>query len=275
MEQYKGNIYAGTSLGVSVITPPAEGVSAGKPWHTVSYIIPKQNANDYNSDLVTKDGLYWSGDRWLIAFDLAKKDPSKSRAYIKGLSLYDHAVYFYAKNGLNSIATDTLWQQNGEAYFLKMPANSGYAFQSGLSWDGVTGSNNMPVNLHMPYNQNFVHFRYGNLNLAPHDTTRYRYILNGIDKTWSDITTDTLSANYMNLQPGNYTFEVISRNAANAWSVPAKFSFTVDPPWWKTWWAYLIYAALFVSVIWAFVHYRSLQLIKEKRVLEENIPLLN
>ena len=89
IRQYKGNIYAGTSLGVSVITPPAEGVSAKKTWRAVSYDIPKQNAYSYNSDLVTKDGIYWSGDKGVTAFDLAKKGSSESRPYIKGLSLYD------------------------------------------------------------------------------------------------------------------------------------------------------------------------------------------
>jgi len=273
--QYKGNIYAGTSVGVSVITPPAEGLSAKKTWRVVSYDIPKQDANSYNSDMLTKDGIYWSGDKGVTAFNLAQKDSLKSRPYIKGLSLYDRPIYFYAKKGTNSSVTDTLWRQSGEAYLLngETPAITGYAFQSGLRWDGVTGSNNLPVNLRMPYNQNFVQVHYGSLNLVPHDTTRYRYMLNGVDKSWSDVTTDTLSANYMNLQPGNYTFEVICRNAASTWSRPATFSFTVDPPWWKTWWAFIIYAAVFASVIWGFVHYRSLQLIKEKRVLEENIQL--
>ncbi len=275
IRQYKGNIYAGTSLGVSVITPPTEGVSAKKNWQVVSYYIPKQNANSYNSDLVTKDGIYWSGDKGVTAFDLAKKDSSKSQPYIKGLSLYDHPMYFYAKKATNSPATDTLQTQNGAAYLLngETPANTSYAFKSGLRWDGVTGSNNLPVNLQIPYNQNFVHLHYGNLNLVPHDTTRYRYMLAGVDKTWSDFTTDTLSANYINLQPGNYTFEVASRNADNIWGQPAKFSFTINPPWWQAWWAYLIYLSLLAGGIWGFVYYRSLQLVKEKRVLEHKVRL--
>jgi len=275
IQQYKGNIYAGTSLGVSVITPPAEGISAKKTWRVLSYDIPKQNANSYNSDLVTKDGIYWSGDKGATAFDLAKKDSLKSQPYIKGLSLYDRPIYFYAKKGANSPATDTLWLQNGAAYLLngETPANTSYAFQSGLRWDGVAGSNNIPVNLRMPYNQNFVHLHYGNLNLVPHDTTRYRYMLNGVDKTWNDVTADTLSANYMNLQPGNYTFEVISRNAENVWGRPAKFGFTINPPWWQTWWAYVIYVFAFAGGIWSFVRYRSHQLVKEKRVLENKVRL--
>jgi len=273
MEQYKGNIYAGTNQGLSVITPPAEGVSINKTWQTVSYAIRKRSGNIYNSDLVTKDGIYWSGDMGLTAFDLAKKDSSKSRPYIKGYSLYDHPVYFYDKGGVDHSATDTLWRQNGETFLLKgqTPANISYAFKSGLKWDKVTGANNMPADLRVPYDQNFIRFHFGSLNLIPHDTTTFRYILTGVDKSWSGITSDTSTMNYMNLQPGYYTFEVISRNDGNSWSAPAKFSFTVDPPWWKTWWAYILYAAVFVGAIWGFVYYRSLQLIKEKHVLEDKV----
>jgi signal transduction histidine kinase len=125
----------------------------------------------------------------------------------------------------------------------------------------------------MPYDQNFIHFHYGSLNLVPHDATHYRYMLTGVDKNWSDITSDTSSVNYMNLQPGNYTFEVVSRNEDNSWGQPAKFSFSVEPPLWKTWWAYIIYASVSAFSIWRFIRYRSHQLIKEKRELENRVHL--
>ena len=274
MVQYKGSIYAGTGRGLTVITPPAKGVSAKKGWRTVSYAFDKEDATIYNADLVTRDGVYWpGGDVGVTAWDLAKRGPSESAPYIKGLSIYDRPVYFFDKTHFSRSATDTLWRQNGETYLLndETPANTSDAFQSGLRWDNVAGPTNMPVSLQIPYNKNFIHFHYGNLNLAPHDTTRYRYILNGVDKDWSAITTDTSTVNYMNLQPGNYTFEVISRNTAAVWAPPATFSFTINPPWWKTWWAYLVYVSIFAGAISGFVNYRSRQLVKEKRVLEDKV----
>ncbi len=270
--QYNRNIYAGTSHGVTVITPPAEGVSANKNWRAISYAFNKQDANNYSADVVTRDGLYWSGDAGARALNLSKIDSPRSVPYIKGISLYDRPLYFYDKTKFNA---DTLWRQNGETHFLKgeTPANLSYAFKSGLRWDDVAGPADLPVNLQIPYNQNFLHFHYGNINLTPHDTTRYRYILNGFDKNWSDATSDTVTVNYMNLPPGSYSFEVMSRNAVNAWSLPARFNFTINPPWWQTWWAYVIYAALFVSAISGFVRFRSLQLIKEKHELENKVRL--
>jgi len=275
MVQHRGSVYAGTNQGITVITPPVAGVSGRKSWRAVSYAINKQNTNSYNADMVTRDGVYWSADVGATAFDLAKMNSSKSVPYIKGLSVYDHPVYFFDKARFNRSATDTLWRQNGENWFLKdeTPVNTSFAFKIGLKWDNVAGPNNTPVNLHMPYDQNFIHFHYGNLNLIPHDTTRYRYILNGVDKNWSDITTDTTTVNYMNLQPGNYTFAVISKSPDNVWSRPSAFNFTINPPWWQTWWAYVIYVFAFAGAIWGFVHYRSLQLVKEKSILEDKVRL--
>ena len=142
---------------------------------------------------------------------------------------------FLDRSRFNSSVTDTLWQENGEKYYLKgqTPANTGYALKSGLKWNTVSGPANMPVNLEIPYNQNFIQFHYSTYNLTSHDTTSYKYILLGTDKKWSDPTSDISTINYMNLQPGEYTFEVICRNTDNVWSAPAKLSFTITPPWWR------------------------------------------
>jgi signal transduction histidine kinase len=77
----------------------------------------------------------------------------------------------------------------------------------------------------------------------------------------------------MNLQPGEYTFEVICRNTDNVWSAPAKLSFTIAPPWWQTWWMYMLYVFLSAGTIWSFVYIRSSQLIKEKRMLEQKVRI--
>lgn len=55
------------------------------------------------------------------------------------------------------------------------------------------------------------------------------------------------------------------------WSEPASFSFTITPPWWKTWWAYTLYIICIVFGVVAFVRYRSRRLIAEKAELEEKV----
>src|SRR5262249_8122860 len=45
----------------------------------------------------------------------------------------------------------------------------------------------------------------------------------------------------------------------------------ITPPWWKTWWAYALYVAVLVTAIWSFVAYRSRQLKRANRILEEKV----
>jgi len=273
--EHNGKIYAGTNQGITVITPPAEGISSNKKWQVQSYGLIKTWIDKYDADAISKDGLYWSGDLGISVLDLSKKDTLKASPYITGISVFDHPMHFADQERFNSAITDTLWELNEEKYHLKSQtmANMNYALQTGLTWDNVTGPGNMPLNLQLPHNQNLIQFHYSSFNFTPHDTASYRYILIGVDKQWSGTTSVSSTINYMNLQPGNYTFEVISRDADNVWSEPAKFSFTINPPWWQTWWAYILYVCLFVGTVWGFVYFRSRQLVKEKRILEHKVHI--
>ncbi len=48
----------------------------------------------------------------------------------------------------------------------------------------------------------------------------------------------------------------------------------ISPPWWQTWcWAYLVYAIVFAGAVWAFIAYRSRQLIQSNKILENKVKL--
>jgi signal transduction histidine kinase/DNA-binding response OmpR family regulator len=72
---------------------------------------------------------------------------------------------------------------------------------------------------------------------------KYQYQLEGLDRTWSSMTSNTF-AQYGNLSPGRYTFKVKAINSQRQWSQVSEYSFTIRPPWWLTWWAFALYAAL-------------------------------
>ncbi len=123
----------------------------------------------------------------------------------------------------------------------------------------------------MPYDQNSLHFSFTNNDIKGRDKIVYRYILQGADKKWSDASDKTTTKNYYNLSPGKYIFKVSARGFNGLWSNPGELSFTITPPWWKTWWAYLLYIAVFSGLVWLIVQYRSRWLQKENRVLEEKV----
>jgi len=247
----RGNkIYASTTRGITTITPPEEGIVTNKKWGIESfgdeYGLTLTSPSYGLTDAISSDGDFLSGDYGVTVLDLSKRDTFLPPAFITGINVMDQPKIF-----------------KGRAHTVS----------NGITWDGVNGPYNLPENLQLPYNQNYVRFEYGTLNLAARDTTWYRYQLAGVDKNWSAETTATSSRNYFNVAPGKYTFEVISKSSDNGWSKPAVFSFTITPPWWQTWWAYILYVVLFAGIIWGFVTYRSMQLVKEKRVLEHKVQV--
>lgn len=78
--------------------------------------------------------------------------------------------------------------------------------------------------------------------------TKYTYKLDNYDREWS-IPSSLNFAAYKNLQPGTYKLRVKACNSAGVWGEKeAVLKIVVKPPFWKTTWAFLIYAVL-ISVL--------------------------
>jgi len=61
------------------------------------------------------------------------------------------------------------------------------------------------------------------------------------------------TANYTNMNPGEYTFRVKASNNDGYWNEEgASITLVIYPPFWKTWWAYFLYL-LFLGSILSFV----------------------
>jgi signal transduction histidine kinase/DNA-binding response OmpR family regulator len=100
--------------------------------------------------------------------------------------------------------------------------------------------------------------------------TEYKYFLEGYDDRWSDWSLDA-NQDYTNLDSGTYRFRVKARNIYNDLSREAVFQFKVLPPWYKTWWAFFIYAVVVFLFIFFIVKWRSLKHELEKKKLEHII----
>lgn len=100
--------------------------------------------------------------------------------------------------------------------------------------------------------------------------TKYQTYLEGFDPDWVDWNDNTFKE-YTNLPPGPYTFRVRALAHTGRISDEAGYSFVVLPPWYATWWAYLVYTLLFVGLIAAIVKWRSRKLKAENLILEQRV----
>ena len=124
------------------------------------------------------------------------------------------------------------------------------ARQEDLIFGGYALSTNNAAKESIEYANNSLHFECSAIIYGQQHTIAYSYYLKGFDEDWSDWNQKT-EKDYTNLPPGKYIFQVKSRTNADNESPVASFSFTILPPWYRSWWAYTLYAiALFALLYW-------------------------
>ncbi len=119
----------------------------------------------------------------------------------------------------------------------------------------------------LEYKNNSLRFSFSSLFFEEADRNVFSYQLEGYDKGWSEWTTEAYKE-YTNLNEGNYTFRVRSRNLYGQIGEEATFSFRVFPPWYRSTLAFGSYVLLAIFVIWTIVRAYTHRLIKEKEKLE-------
>ncbi len=102
----------------------------------------------------------------------------------------------------------------------------------------------------IPYSQNNISISFSSLDLTSPGKNEYAYRLKEVNDYWTYTTAENRYANYNDLAPGSYTFEVKSSNSDGVWNHdPAVVAFTVEPPFWRTGWAYLVYTLIVLTML--------------------------
>lgn len=95
--------------------------------------------------------------------------------------------------------------------------------------------------------QSSFSIEYTALNYFDPVKNRYSFILENFEETWNDINNQR-KATYTNLPPGEYIFKVKAADSFGEWdnSSIQELTITIQPPWWGTNLAYLIYLIVFM-----------------------------
>lgn len=115
---------------------------------------------------------------------------------------------------------------------------------------------------------NSFHFEFSSPFYGYQPSVLYSFRLEGFDKRWSSWIKNT-QKDYTNLPPGTFTFKVKAKTNLGEESTIDSYTFTILPPWYKTWWAWTVYGFLLLGL--AYLVYKKQQklLLKQKRKYEE------
>ena len=100
----------------------------------------------------------------------------------------------------------------------------------------------------LPYSSNHVQFSFSSPTYENLDNVEFSYKLEGFDEKWSPWSR-MFTKEYTNLSEGTYEMKVKVRNSYGVQSKETEIKFTVLPPWYRHFLAYIIYIILVVVII--------------------------
>jgi signal transduction histidine kinase/ligand-binding sensor domain-containing protein/DNA-binding response OmpR family regulator len=103
--------------------------------------------------------------------------------------------------------------------------------------------------LKLEYDQNHLTFEFSAADFVAPKRNKYRYRLVGANDKWTDAATEN-AAVYANLRAGEYRFEVLTGGSRGVWNgEPATIKIEILPPWWLSFWAFILYGMGLVTAI--------------------------
>ncbi|MEQ8472915.1 MAG: triple tyrosine motif-containing protein [Marinoscillum sp.] len=260
----EGNIWIASNVGVLKYESSTSNISR--------ITIPNLDPSKLLKAIAIHNGVTWiAGDFGLIAYD------------------GENALLYNTKNGLPSKILNWRSLTSADAGILISTAKGLAIAQSHLlkfektpkpvilsvksKGDNLTkdkdGVNSLPY--HGSLQAEFITLTY------PSKQVIYQSRLLGMDDNWSEATSNT-QVSFLGFSPGDYTLEVRSREIGALWSELVSYNFRVKKPWFRTVWAYIMFAAgtllVFVIAIRAYNYNLILQKRRFKKIIDDRTLLI-
>ena len=219
----------------------------GNLWLGTNNGLVKLNANAPKGTPVVR--VYTTADGLQDNFFIAQSSCSR-----------DGELFFGGYKGYNSFFPDNMEETNREVPFvitdIKLFNRSFSSFSPEVRQRISSCMPTFTEEIELPYEYNNFSIEFAALTYKNPELNHYAYRLVGFDKEWQYTDADRRFAYYNNLQSGTYKFQLKATNENGVWSGNIReLTVIVLPPFWATWWAYLIYILL-VAVI-SFYLYRT------------------
>ncbi|MCS6886552.1 MAG: two-component regulator propeller domain-containing protein [Acidobacteriota bacterium] len=237
-----------------------------------------------------EQGYYWlSSDNGICKYDLAKR---KGEYFTKEDGLQDlefnrfachiaasGEIFLGGINGLNSFFPDKVRRNvvKPNIIFTRLLRNNEQV--------KITPEITYRQQLVLDYEERSFTVEFALLEYSLPQRSSYQYMLEGFDVKWTSTTAENRRATYTNLPPGKYIFRVRGCHFDGACNEDgARLSLTVLPPWWMTWWAYILFTVAGLAVSAGLVHgvirlrtayltrivnQKTAELVEQKACLEE------
>ncbi len=275
-EGKNGTLYLGTSRGLGIFNPDN---------NTVDYIGEAEGlaANHVNSVLTDNRGFTWLGTN----NGIDRYDPiTKEMLHLNeqhGLCANDTEATscFASKSGkLYFGGIDGVTAFNPKDLFIDQPASR--ILFTGLSvFNKPIIVSDTSLLHHSIYTTDTIALNYSDYVFALEFAAlrfdvpagiRYAYKLEGFDKNWLYTGSNDRKAVYTNVPHGIYTLKVKASDVHGRFDDHfIQMTIIITPPWWKTWWAYILFYGSIILIIALVVRARIAFIKQQNRLLEKQV----
>ena len=174
----------------------------------------------------------------------------------------DGEMFFGGMNGFNSFFADSLREnkfvpQVTITKFEKVNSNGKHLIN-------INSTNEITLY----YSDYEFTIEFAMLEFTHPEKNLYKYKMQGLANNWIDLGNRRFVP-FSNLPAGDYTFQVMGTNDDGIWNpTPTILKITVQPPFWKTNWAFAIYIIILGLSIYLIIVARERNLKHQKEVLE-------
>lgn len=269
-EDRRGRIWAATQDGLHVI----------EDGH-ISYLTQKDGLSDdaLLALLVDNKGNLWASSNKGLSEIVASGDPGKfivrnfkQELGLQGnvfnenaaLKLRDGRLVFGGPKGFNFIDPEAIVSEQGmptpvlsNIYLFNKRVAVGEAFAGRVIYD--QSLHNLKE-LKLPYNLNALSLELSTFDYLQQNSGLYQYQLIGLSDEWFDFEPGTLRANFTNLDAKAYRFYIRHALDTHHWSEKVLLlTIDIQPPFWRSTWAFALYAGVLFSLLWIFYYLTKLR----------------
>ncbi len=223
--------------------------------------------------------LWMSTVNGLIMFDPAKDEVRNYHRHNgidireftlhSGIALPDGSLCFAGSNGFVTFHVEAMDKNNNiPPVVLEQLSVNNYPVKVGDESAILDKVLDGMETIRLAYNENNFSITYQALNYIYATQNQYAYKLEGYDTDWNYVG-ERNSAFYTNLSPGKYVFRVKASNNDGVWNEEGRsLIIIVQPPLWRTWYAYLFYVIALAAIIYGILYYVNI-----KRNLEAGLKM--
>jgi signal transduction histidine kinase/ligand-binding sensor domain-containing protein/DNA-binding response OmpR family regulator len=264
LEDAAGQLWVGTQEGGLLLFNRATGeikrytIKDGLPSNTILRLLQDKEGNIWMS---TYNGLarFTPQNGQFQNYSSSDGLQSNQFSYNAGLVLSNGEFLFGGINGFNVFRPENI-RQNIEMPLLHVTGVkvSNTSIQEHPYY--ITQQNGVSIQqIKVPFDEAAFAIDFAALEYSMPDKINYAYFLEGWDKTWN-YTAHNRTAIYTHLNEGVYTLRIKSTNAAGIWNTQeTTLQLIVLPPWYRTWWAYVLYVGIIGLIAFVYVRYRKKQ----------------